>query len=328
MPSRTAELEIFKTEIDLRLYAASQGYEINRKKSYGTSTVMVNGADIVVIGKNAANGHFIYWQVDAGEGGIANDAGSIIDFVQQRKGGSLGEVRKELRPWVNGSLSYRHQQPSFAPLKPTTKDLMKVQAEYEASTPVTSHAYLEQERGIPAAVLADTRFVDRIRTDWRGNAIFPHINTEGVCGLEKKNTAFTSFSSGGTKGLWCSRTREGDTALVIAETAIDALSHYALKKFENARYISTGGALSPAQHDLIKRAMEKMADGSQIVLALDHDEGGDKLADRLTAIFGEMEGGGRVLEEDRPSSPGDDWNDALRASVSNSGLVSDPSPNP
>lgn len=128
--------------------------------------------------------------------------------------------------------------------------------------------------------------------------------------------------------MWCSRTMEGDTALVIAETAIDALSHFALKRPEGARYVSTGGALNPVQHDLLKRAMEKMPEGSQIILALDHDEGGDKLTARIMAIFGEMGGAGCALVEDRPPTPGDDWNDVLRATVGNCDPVPDPSPGP
>ena len=326
MASREDEFETFKTEIDLRQYASSQGYEIRAKKSYGSSTVMERAGDIVVIGQSASNGHWIYWQVHAAEKRVGEDCGSIIDFVKHRLFSNYGKIRQELRPWVSGSQAYH--APTFAKPKPVTKDAMKVKAEYEITKPVSSHPYLEQERYIPADVLTDSRFAGRIRIDERGNAIFPHIDTEGVSGFEKKNDGFTGFASGGTKGLWASRTREGDTTLVIAETAIDALSQFALKKPGNARYVSTGGAFSPTQHDLLKRAIEKMPEGSQIILALDHDEGGDKLASRIEAIFDEIEGAGRVLVNDRPPIKGQDWNNALRASVANSGPVAEPVPEP
>jgi hypothetical protein len=39
--------------------------------------------------------HWIYFTI-----GEDTDNGSIIDFVQKRKGGNLGDVRRALRPWL------------------------------------------------------------------------------------------------------------------------------------------------------------------------------------------------------------------------------------
>ncbi|MCB1094684.1 MAG: DUF3991 and TOPRIM domain-containing protein [Verrucomicrobiae bacterium] len=328
MASRQDELEIFKTQINLSEYAASVGYQINAKKTYqggaegGGSTVMRSASDptdVIVIGKDTDN-HWIYWHVSVGKGSLASDAGSIIDFLQNRRGGKdafpLGLVRQELRPWVNGSVRTRPSKSAFvSDLRPISKDLMKVKAKWEGMRAITSHRYLEEERCIPAAVLTLERFAGRIRTDWRDNAIFPHFNREGVCGYEMKNHQFTSFSSGGEKGLWCSQGRAGDTALVIAEDAIDALSYAALKHDPQARYFSTGGALSPKQEPLIRSAMELMPKGGKIILAFDHDAGGDSLAERIKALFLDLRGAGLELIDDRPPTPGDDWNDVLRASI-------------
>ena len=74
--------------------------------------------------------------------------------------------------------------------------------------------------------------------DTKGNAIFPHYDEEGTCGYEIKNKGFTGFSAGGDKGLWVSRCFAGDESLVIAESAIDALSFHALHKWKTARYVS------------------------------------------------------------------------------------------
>jgi hypothetical protein len=317
MRSRDEELEDFKTRINLSEYAAANGYLIDRKKSYGSSVLMRAGADIVVIGKNAANGHWIYWQVDVGRGEPGTDAGSIIDFVQQRKNSNLGKVRQELRPWVGGApLTSRPNKDAFvADLKPITKDLMLVQARYESAKTITEHRYLLEARGIPAAVLADPRFADRIRADFRGNVLFPHINREGICGYEIKNADFTGFAAGGEKGLWASRVGEGDTILVIAETAIDALSYHALHPVPDSRYLSTGGALNHSQPDLIRSAIEKMPSGAEIIVAVDNDAGGQTLFDRIKALFGDCRGAGRVLTDGRPHGAGNDWNDVMRASM-------------
>lgn len=317
MRTRSDELEDFKTRINLTEYAAAQGYELNRKKSHGSSILMRSGSDIVVIGKNAANGHWIYWQVDSGVGEPGSDAGSIIDFVQHRKGGTLGAVRKELRPWLGGNLlpCRPNKNTYVADLKPTTKDRMRVLALFETTTAVSSHPFLEEERCVPRDVVAHGRFADRVRIDHRGNAIFPHFDQNGLCGFEIKNKDFTSFSAGGEKGLWCSQIEEGDTTLVIAETAIDGLSHFTLKRPSDARYVSIGGAMNPNQLDLVKAAIEKMPPGSQIVTALDNDQGGGILFGRIETIFRDLEARECVLIDERPPTTGQDWNDALRASV-------------
>ena len=91
---RADELERFKSQINLAEYAQAQGYEIDRKESSRASTVMRSGGDKIIVATDT-DGHGIYFSVrdDA-------DHGSIIDFVQKRQGLNLGQVRKELRPWI------------------------------------------------------------------------------------------------------------------------------------------------------------------------------------------------------------------------------------
>ena len=233
------ELDDFKSRIDLREYAAAQGYELDRRESSRGSSVMRSAADKIIVKRNPS-GHFVYFSVrdDA-------DNGSIIDFVQRRQRGiSLGVVRKELRPWVG-----RPALPVslFKPLLPADKDRAKVEAEYSRMQLAAKHPYLEQKRLIPAELLGSSRFVGRIRIDERGNAVFPHFDADGLCGFEKKNENFTAFASGGRKGLWESHDQPGDNRLVLAESAIDALSHAALFRNRNARYRSIGGEINPAQ---------------------------------------------------------------------------------
>src|ERR1700678_4510782 len=115
------ELESFKTNIDLRAYAAAQGYELDRKESWRGTSVMRHPVthDKVII-KRGLDGHYIFFSVRDDR-----DNGSIIDFVQFRLGLSLGAVRKELRPWIG-------QPPVAIPVFPTLhkteKDRMKVEA--------------------------------------------------------------------------------------------------------------------------------------------------------------------------------------------------------
>ncbi len=315
MLRRTDELEVFKTQINLSEYAAALGYALDRKSSSRNSAIMRDGAGDKVVIARGFDRHWIYFSVRDDR-----DNGSIIDFVQKRKGGSLGEVRKELRPWIDGMMASATPRPEtalfVATLEPISKDLAFVRARYEGMQPVEGHhPYLENERKIPAQVLVNPKFSERIRTDERHNAIFPHFNREGLCGYEIKNHGFTGFAKGGEKGLWHSRAGEADRALVIAETAIDALSYAALKGVEDTRFFSIGGEMNPSQPGLIKSAIEKMPGGSRIVLAVDNDQGGEGLAAKIHGVFADSSHSGCVLVDERPQGSAKDWNDVLRAST-------------
>src|ERR1700691_2563759 len=117
-----AELESFKTSIDLRSYAAAQGYVLDRKESWRGSAVMrhANGDKIIISRK--PDGHYTYWSVRDDR-----DYGTIIDFVAHRSGMNLGQVRRELREWT-GMPS--NTVASWPELKKTTRNRSAVQERY------------------------------------------------------------------------------------------------------------------------------------------------------------------------------------------------------
>jgi hypothetical protein len=59
--------------------------------------------------------------------------------------------------------------------------------------------------------------------------------------------------------------------------------------------------------------MNKLPPRSEVILALDNDNGGAQLAAKISTLFGEMNAGGCVLKTDLPPTPGQDWNDVLQA---------------
>jgi hypothetical protein len=305
-----AELETFKTTIDLRAYAAMQGYVWDKRESWRGSTVMRHPAGDKIIIKRDADGHYVFFSVH-------HDArGSIIDFIQKQQGGSLGAVRKELRAWLGLGTDPRPGQPSDVPTFPalphTGKDRIRVETELARMPAATRHPYLELERKLPAGVLENPRFADRIRSDQRGNAVFPHFDGQGICGYEIKNRGFTGFARGGSKGLWLSQTESGDTRLVFCESAIDALSHAALFPDEHTRYASIGGQLNPAQPELIRAAAAGMTSGAAIVAAMDADEQGRKLAEMVRGAVS-LSGRGDLRFTIEEPARAKDWNDQLRA---------------
>ena len=312
-PSRSDELDRFKRQINLTEYAAGQGYTLDRRESSRNSIVMRGpGEDKLVIAINGATGHWIYFSVRDDD-----DNGTIVDFVRQRQRLNLGEVRKELRPWIGlGSLPPKRPPVThYAPkVEPSSRDLARVATDYARMKPCPAQqAYLAGERCIPAQVLSDPRFAGKIKTDARGNVVFPHYNASGLCGYELKNRNFTGFAKGGEKGLWASAANSADTTLVIVEAAIDALSYHALRAPRQARYISIGGAMNPEQPALITAAINRLPADACVIIATDNDEGGNKLAEQVKALAAATQRSQTRVKEDRPPNRGQDWNDALKA---------------
>jgi len=291
--NRSDELEQFKTQINLVEYAASLGYRIDKKSSSVNSKAMKSPTGEKIAIMTDKDGHGIYFNVND-----KSDSGSIIDFHQRRTGDNLGQTRKALRAF-GGFADVQHDK-SYTKPKPVDKNTAQVAHAYAAAEFTDLHPYLTQERKISAETLRDSRFAQSVKIDKRGNALFPHYNSQGICGYEIKNTGFTGFAKGGQKGVWYSSNITRADRIVIVESAIDALSHAELKQTgQETAYISTSGSLSPAQLELIKRLSDR-----QIIIATDNDSAGNKYADQIKDI---------APGATREVATGKDWNADLQA---------------
>ena len=313
MATRDEELEKFKTLINLCEYAESLGFELDQQSSSRCSVVMKHpNHDKIVVARSSSR-HWVYFNV---HGGAHDDSGTIIDFVQARKKFTLGDVRKELRPWIGKSQLVKQRISTFFPmdLEPSVYDAARVLGNWINANRIGSwQSYLLNDRRIPSSVLGNPIFVDRLRTDQRSNVLFPHWDQHGsLCGYEVKNRGFTGFAPGGTKGLWCSRPHADDQIMVLAETAIDALSVAAIFGTEKKRFFSTAGQISPTQAVCIRSAVSQMPVDAEIWLAFDNDSGGRKLVQQVTDALAELSDNQRKVVVALPSTVGDDWNDVLR----------------
>lgn len=305
--NNTDEIARFKLEINLVEYAESKGYVKDKRESSRCSTLMrmggVPGADKIIIATDQ-DGHGIYCSVRDD-----SDNGTIIDFVQKRLGLNLGQVRKELRPWVGASPTIERKPEADRPAKPTpsTVDIQNALIVFNQFSPAAGEqVYLEDERGITTATLKDPRFINRIRIDAMGNAVFPHYDRNGFCGFELKNDGFTGFSKGGVKALWQSSNLGDASKIVICEGTIDALSHAQMFPDPDCAYVSTAGTPSKEQLELIQALLiDAHGRGVEVVIGTDNDDGGDKLAEKIQDLTPVQ------LERHLPKKTGDDWNQQL-----------------
>lgn len=307
MNNRSDELDRFKTQINLAEAAASQGYQLDRRESSRNSAVMRRESDDdKIIVATDTDGHGVYFSVRDDQ-----DNGSIVDFVQRRKSLNLGQTRKELRPWLGAEplpVPERIKKP-----EPSSKDRRAVIGSFAQMQPQpqSGHPYL-LSRGISAATLTDPRFAGMIRQDQRGNAIFPHYDSQGLSGYELKNEGFTGFSRGGEKRVWYSANLGTAERVVVVESAIDALSHADLAGDKQAAYISIGGQPSPEQWQVLGAALaNKQEQGAGLVIGTDADAAGDTLA----AQVAELAPG---AERQRPTAK--DWSDQLQTEASKTSL--------
>jgi hypothetical protein len=306
-PNDRYELERFRLDIDLVAFAASKGYAIDQRESSRSCCMMRHsGGDKIAVGR-AKDGHWQFYSFRD-----ERDNGDIIQFVQNRSGGrtacSLGMVRKELRAWT-----HTEREPSEVPRRrvdPVVADRASVASEVARAKVVERHPYLES-RGLAPATLACRRFQGTwLRDDSsHGNVIFPHYDEQGLSGFEVKNHGFTGFAKGGSKGIWSSKVAASDERLVIAESAIDALSYHQVNPHPKARYVSVGGAQNGKQPALLESAISWMRAGSVVVAATDKDKAGDAYAERIAELCGKHP---HVKYERHAPALGKDWNDQLR----------------
>jgi hypothetical protein len=305
MNTPEAELDRFKSQINLSEYAVNLGYRIDRRQSSRNSVVMRHdNGDKVIIAK-AENGHYIYFSVRD-----TSDNGTIIDFVQYRTQLNLGAIRKTLRPWIGASPPPQNTRYYQAKIATTAKDREGVIRGFAAMEPAVGHAYLN-DRGLGDDVLQHERFAGRVFQDERGNAVFPHFDETGLCGYEIKNENFTGFARGGIKALWLSHFFPKDTDLVITESAIEALSHFAVHRDPAARYLSVGGSWSEEGGRLVLKALAEFP-GKRVKLAFNNDEGGKHMVKDLTKAIGNEASLSRLeVFPHLPATRGFDWNDVL-----------------
>ncbi len=306
------ELEQFKTQINLCAYAASRGFQPVPNQSSRRSIVLRNPSGDKLIVSRGPNGHWRYFNVHE-----SRDRGTIVDFIQFRERLSLGLVRRELRQWLgnapNLAQPFSH---TFPELRSQAHDLAQVLLAWEHALPIGRvNNYLQVERKIPPAIVGDARFRGQLRIGERRNVLFAHRQYDDLCGFEVKNRGFTGFAPGGVKGLFSSLPTPNDRELVICETAIDALSYAALHGVHRKRFLSTAGKLSPLQKQLLQAVVLEMPSGSQIILAMDHDAGGEQLIAAITQTLSGVDLGDKAFASHVPDQADCDWNDVLRWSL-------------
>lgn len=316
---RADDLNDLKAKVDLREVAAWLGFSEDFRASDRNHAVMRNSTGHkLVIGINAETGHWCF------SDNLGNH-GTAIDLVRLVKGGIWREVFHDLRlftgptdgrPQIDGGRWEPKPKPRPAP---ASADRMKAISEWERANLNMRSVFLERSRGISPQALASDRFKGTFRVDERQNAVFPYRDGTGaIVGTERRNQpplgsdrSFKVYTSGAAPGIWTSNGTADDRRLVVAESPIDAMSHWQMLSAEEQEVTRYAAIRSGFREEDLEAIIYAMPDGTEIVAACDNDSAGNAYTQKIRAIAARS---GRVCRDERPD--GGDWNDLLRRSVS------------
>jgi hypothetical protein len=307
-----------KKDINLMDLVLTLGYQHNRAKSgsdpekgkfhtfdyHGKPTI-----DQVIIYK-ATSGDYLYFnRADD------RDRGTVIDFIKHRlehpripgitaePGANIwASVIANARRFLNLPAQERHTsqalQQQMEPVQKTDKFIPDF---LQQTAPLTDATYLHA-RGLTKETLTNAAFTGRILnhvhagTSKTGqpyrfvNIAFPQVYKDGIVGLEIKSHGFKgqAANSLNASALWLSNFTPKTNALIVAESAIDALSHFQLKQPTNALYASTSGQLTDNKVTEIKRLVENL-NLKKVCLAFDNNLDGHLFDTRLIAGLAKSE---------------------------------------
>lgn len=230
--------------------------------------------DQVIVYK-ASSGDYLYFnRADD------RDKGSVIDFLKNRiehpriagvqasAGKSVwGSVIDNARRFLQVPATQRPVSPVLQQtMAPVQRGDQYVPDFLLKTAPLTDTRYLNA-RGLTNETLTNDCFAGRILnhvhegTGKNGqpykfvNTAFPQLYKDKIVGLEIKAQGFRgqAADSLNSSALWLSGIGAKTNTLVVAESAIDALSHYQLKKPNNTLYASTSGQLTDNKVAEIRR---------------------------------------------------------------------------
>ena len=315
------ELKLMK-RYPLTEIAAALGYVEIARKSTASSSFMKNAnTNHKIVVSLQPSGDYTFYSI----GGSQDQSGSCIDLLQLVFGKanySIGDCRKFLRQFVNGTLSEseRPDKALFrAQLRQKTSEAADARRSFFATTQLLKNgrnAYLNTQRNLSAQFLNQSHFACSIYENQRGDAIFPHWDSHGIVTGYSTRGSSKLFSKGGLKSLWYADTplgREGRNSLCIGEAAISVLSFAKLHYDHNACYLATSGAMSQRQLDLISSAIAKLPTWGSLVVAADNDNAGLAFAEQIIELWNKQPRDESLISIRMPCAPNTDWNDELVA---------------
>lgn len=294
------ELEKFKKEINIAEIAQIFGYYIDKEKSSRAVKQLRNDqtGDKIVVSRNEANEHYIYFSMRNEQ-----DNGTIIDFLQERTGKNLGQVRVWLRKWLKGDIE-RNRVQKIA-IAPSSANRPKIQNVWDK---IENVSFPSSWRGISVYIWDELMESGKVKITQEA-IYYKLMDLDGLCGIEKRGfDGEKRIISGSEKGLWSYGNLKEAKEIVIAESPLDALSYKILSGREDIYLLATMGAIGEKQKEILRAVLDKAKD-KEITIASDNDLAGEFIAQEIKEICKEV--GAAKLYRAAPQKS-KDWNEELQ----------------
>jgi hypothetical protein len=302
MDHDAAELDRFVRQDLVSYLEQRHGFDRDPSGSTRTSIKLRRGAEIVIV-KRRSDGVYLYMTVS--DGPTAVNAGTIIQFEQNRRNVNLGSVRRDLREFF-GVADHDTGRPHTIPMPEAAPDMTEVRRRWHAARQEDRCPYLEQRAIAPATL---RHYGDTVRVDAQGNVLFAHQDGQGnLIGYEIKGAGLlTAFAKGGQRGLATFGGTLTPRRIEIVESGLDALSRAELQGCPDAvLYVSTGGTPGARSLEQLRELATRHSE-AEIVIGTDRDVAGDRIA---RIILHGLGGRPRVRREIPTAA---DWNEDLQA---------------
>lgn len=296
----------FREEISIIELAQSIGYTMNtawaKSKRSGNFPCLENDAGDRIWVKNPRdNQRMRYQNVD-----VSSDEGDVVSFVKNRIDTDFKKYRNSStndRAAINSALydylkipehvrnEYKKVETSGNIINQGTFDEGTFNKELFRLQKLSNTQWLNH-RGIDDETIQSALFLNKAYNVQNpiirdGNLVghskfvntgFPYQESLSgkIVGLEERNFDFKGHGVNSNKhaGVWFSNPPAKVDNVILVESALDAYSHYQLKKPKNSMYFSSGGQLTSEQIQTINKVLGEAKIHSQTKILLGHD--GDK----------------------------------------------------
>lgn len=308
----------FRDEISIIELAQSIGYSMNTawakaKRSANFPCLESEAGDRIWIKHPRDNQRMRYQNVD-----VSSDEGDVISFVKNRMDNDFAKFRSAATndiAAINAVLydylnipehvrnQYQKMETAGGYLNTGTTDEHTFNKELFKLHPPGDTEWLNR-RGVDTTILQAEPFQGKVYNvqnpiirDGKQvghskfvNTGFPYQEslTGNIVGLEERNFDFKGHGVNSNKhvGVWFSNPPAKIDQVILVESALDALSHYQLKKPVNAIYFSSGGQLTSEQIQTVNKVLQEskgMHSNTRILLGHDRDKDGAMYDLKFTA---------------------------------------------
>ena len=307
-----------KEQVELPELLTHYGYNLKKGEDLGKGKWHVfEGDDTLVVFKGRGNDWMYFNSHDD------RDKGSVIDWMKNRvnSGRIVGidqqpgrnvwqTVNDHFRAYLNLPEDQRPKL-ELPPISQTAPGEKFHSIYTKDCRPLENTTYLEG-RGITKSTIENPQFAGRILNQLHTvqkegmpaktfvNTAFPAYHEGRVVGLELKGEGYKGQApeSEFSRSLWLSKLPEGRPAahMVVAESALDALSYAQMHPGEKALYASTAGVLT---QNKIFEMTRLLNDGRicTVKAAFDNDTQGHHYDTRLIAGFASAQNPMKVVRE-------------------------------